>query len=328
MNDLTNFAQAIDAMESKLERLKKKTSRQKNEIKKDLSNLRSFVASEDGTPEQRETVASGILSLEDQLKLTPEVSLDKIQKEVAAIYENQSDNSTYYFQRKREEKVAGQQVLLQEYKDLKARTNPANLTSHEARQELVKDINTLTPKIASTHPNLAQNIRDFAAGMTPEPVDSVKEFLKQAESEDLSEMTTEAAMGMVDSVYENQSQNSTYYFQRNEALSKMRSASTSKIAGLNPVGTTILDQMGGRRVPMMLGGRLYDVPNGVGIKWPNKQTTKGNYVEIKLNGMDLYDMTFYSISARGKQERKKFKGLYSDMLVSTFENHTGWYLKM
>jgi len=106
------------------------------------------------------------------------------------------------------------------------------------------------------------------------------------------------------------------------------SPQTSKQAS---VGKTILKQMGGAgRLTAMLGVRQFiDLRGrGVGFKWPNKQRSRGNYVEIELTGADLYDMTFFNVSKRGKKKVKEFKGLFFDMLVETFESHTGWYLRM
>ena len=114
-----------------------------------------------------------------------------------------------------------------------------------------------------------------------------------------------------------------------EADRQKADASRLKEAGLGPVAKTILDQMGGNRVLVMLGAnRLQDLRNGIGIGWPNRKRSKGNYVEIRLNGKDLYDMTFYNLSMRGKKKVKEFKDLYNDSLADTFERQTGWYLRM
>ena len=103
---------------------------------------------------------------------------------------------------------------------------------------------------------------------------------------------------------------------------------TVKKAGA--VANTILKQMGGqRRLMMMIGAKNFvDLGKGVGFRWPNKQRSKGNYVEIKLTGSDLYDMTFFNLSMKAKKKVKEYRGLYFDMLVDTFENQTGWYLRM
>ena len=99
---------------------------------------------------------------------------------------------------------------------------------------------------------------------------------------------------------------------------------------IGEVAKTILDQMGGYgRLKMMIGiQQVVDLRKGVGFKWPNKQRSKGNYVEIILTPRDEYDMTFYNVSTGGKKEVKKFRGIYFDQLIELFEKQTGWYLRL
>jgi len=95
-------------------------------------------------------------------------------------------------------------------------------------------------------------------------------------------------------------------------------------------GRIILDQMGGaRRLQVMLGVQhIQFLSNGVGIKWPNKTPSKGNYVEIRLNGSDLYDMSFFNVGSMTKKLVKKYDGVYAEDLKDIFEKQTGWYLRM
>ena len=96
------------------------------------------------------------------------------------------------------------------------------------------------------------------------------------------------------------------------------------------IGRTILEQMGGqRRLSLMLGVKqLILLKDGVAFAWPNRESSKGNYVEIRLNGADLYDVAFFNASRSGKKLVKKFDDLYAEDLVNTFERQTGWYLRM
>jgi hypothetical protein len=106
-------------------------------------------------------------------------------------------------------------------------------------------------------------------------------------------------------------------------------AQKREAGSMNPIAKTIYQQMGGRRMGAMIGVQQYiNLPNGLGIKWPNKQRSRGNYVEVLLNGKDLYDMTFYNVSRSGKKLVKKYADLYAESLVSVFEDQTGWYLRM
>lgn len=95
------------------------------------------------------------------------------------------------------------------------------------------------------------------------------------------------------------------------------------------VAKTIAEQMGGvRRLKMMLSATVTAVGSkGLGIKWPNKKRSKGNYVEITLRGDDTYDMEFFNVSTSARKSVKKFRGIYSDQLVEIFEKQTGWYLR-
>lgn len=95
------------------------------------------------------------------------------------------------------------------------------------------------------------------------------------------------------------------------------------------VADTILKQMGGMgRLKAMLGAKFIKIPKGVAIKWPNKERTKGNYVEVILRPDDTYDMTFFNATGASKKEVKKYEGIYFDQLIELFEKQTGWYLRM
>lgn len=96
------------------------------------------------------------------------------------------------------------------------------------------------------------------------------------------------------------------------------------------IGRTILDQMGGaRRLQGMLGVKNFILLNdGVAFAWPSKQPTKGNYLEVRLNGSDLYDVKFFNVRGMNKKLVKAFDDIGSESLVSTFERQTGWYLRM
>lgn len=113
------------------------------------------------------------------------------------------------------------------------------------------------------------------------------------------------------------------------------------------IAMTILEQMGGaRRIRAMIGAWFSYLPNGIGIRWPSRTPTKGNYVEVIYQpGMDSYDMTFYAIPDRMLKGIpkftpfveppsnkgavvKKFDDIYFDQLVDLFENQTGWLLRL
>jgi hypothetical protein len=102
-------------------------------------------------------------------------------------------------------------------------------------------------------------------------------------------------------------------------------------AASSQIVQTIAEQLGGvRRLKMMLGATVMQVnDHTLGIKFPNKQRSKGNYVEIKYQrGPDTYDVEFFNLSIKDKKQVKRFSGVYADQLVDIFEGQTGWYLRM
>jgi len=111
--------------------------------------------------------------------------------------------------------------------------------------------------------------------------------------------------------------------------------STASLDEGSQVGKTILHQMGGSgAIVAMLGGSYTYLSKGVGIRWPNKQRSKGNYVEIVLTPADEYDVTFYNMKGtmkywhpeNSKKAVKRYKGLMFDQLREIFYKQTGWTL--
>jgi len=95
------------------------------------------------------------------------------------------------------------------------------------------------------------------------------------------------------------------------------------------VADTILQQLGGRRALVMLGGSIINTTaNSLTFKWPNKQRSKGNACKIELRPDDTYDMTFFNMSGSGAKKVKEFEMVYADQLAELFEKQTGWYLRM
>ncbi len=97
------------------------------------------------------------------------------------------------------------------------------------------------------------------------------------------------------------------------------------------VADTIAKQMGGvGRIRLMLGRttKVMALENGLSIKWPNKERSRGNYVEVVLRPDDTYDMTFFNLSGASKKEVKKYEMIYFDQLTKLFRDHTGWALTL
>ena len=93
------------------------------------------------------------------------------------------------------------------------------------------------------------------------------------------------------------------------------------------IAETILQQLGGgRRLVMMVGAyNFVVVENGVAFKIKN---AKANYIKIKLNSKDLYDLEVGRIRGTTYKVVTKKDDLYFDMLKPAIEQATGMYLSL
>jgi hypothetical protein len=97
------------------------------------------------------------------------------------------------------------------------------------------------------------------------------------------------------------------------------------------VGHEIFQQLGGNRIRAMLGRKLIilTMKNGLMLKWPAKEKTKGNCVRITLREDDTYDVEFLWVSKDGSSKSlKTFDGVMADGLRHTFEEWTGLRLSL
>ncbi len=85
----------------------------------------------------------------------------------------------------------------------------------------------------------------------------------------------------------------------------------------------ILKQLGGNKFVVMTGARnLAGGENHISCKIM-RNCMKVTHIKIELNGLDLYDMTFYAIRGASFKIKSEAKNVYFDMLQSTFTEHTG-----
>jgi DNA repair protein RadC len=91
------------------------------------------------------------------------------------------------------------------------------------------------------------------------------------------------------------------------------------------VASTILEQLGGiGRIKAMTGAyNFVDIGNGVSFRIKNQ---RANYVKIKLNSMDLYDLEIGRIRGDNYTIVSEYDNVYSDQLKSLIEKSTGMYL--
>lgn len=94
------------------------------------------------------------------------------------------------------------------------------------------------------------------------------------------------------------------------------------------IGKTILEQLGGGRFQVMTGAKAVGIQDGLLLQL--KMTKIAKYLEIKLNGMDLYDLTFYNFNKKDwkKVIKKEIKDVYCDQLVAIFERETKLYTSL
>ena len=95
------------------------------------------------------------------------------------------------------------------------------------------------------------------------------------------------------------------------------------------VAEEILRQLGGNRFRVMTGAKnMVSTENGIRMRI-GRNKTNANYMEVVLNSMDLYDITFAKVTRMGEMKSvRTYDNVYNDMLVSLFESHTGMYTSL
>lgn len=95
---------------------------------------------------------------------------------------------------------------------------------------------------------------------------------------------------------------------------------------MSAVANEIYRQLGGNRFRVMTGAKnMVSTENGIRMRI-GRNKTNANYMEVVLNSMDLYDITFAKVTKMGEMKSvRTYDNVYNDMLVSLFESHTGMY---
>jgi len=93
---------------------------------------------------------------------------------------------------------------------------------------------------------------------------------------------------------------------------------------------TIIKQLGGQKFIMMTGAKQFvSDSEKQRIFFKIGRNSGGvNMVEIKLNGLDLYDMKFLWVSVKGIKTIKEYGSVYYDQLQSLFTSVTGMYTSL
>ena len=98
------------------------------------------------------------------------------------------------------------------------------------------------------------------------------------------------------------------------------------------IAETIFSQLGGiRRLTLMTGAKnfaFHAKDNGdVAASFRIGRNAAGiNHVEITLNGLDLYDVTFRRIHGTKVTVKSEVSSIYNDQLRAAFEDATGMFL--
>lgn len=94
-----------------------------------------------------------------------------------------------------------------------------------------------------------------------------------------------------------------------------------------PIAKTIINQIGDKALYMIGAKNLLAIDNGLGFKI--MRNAKGvNYIEIKLNSLDLYDIRYCYVSVKGIKEIAVDNNYYADMLRGSIEKNTGLYIRL
>lgn len=101
------------------------------------------------------------------------------------------------------------------------------------------------------------------------------------------------------------------------------------IAQDKAIADTILSQMGGPKIGVMIGVKSFDViDNGLAMYWKAKAANKANIAKIQLNANDLYDITFERIWGEKHTLISEHQDVFNSNLVSLFENETSLALHL
>lgn len=88
------------------------------------------------------------------------------------------------------------------------------------------------------------------------------------------------------------------------------------------IAKTIMEQLGRRCLFMINAKNLATIERGLSLKMQCRGS-KFNYLSIKLNSGDTYDMHFMKIWGAKITNEAKLTDVYVDNLHNMIENHTG-----
>lgn len=95
------------------------------------------------------------------------------------------------------------------------------------------------------------------------------------------------------------------------------------------IAETILSQLGGRRFLAFTGSyNLCAMADGKGLVMKLRRNTSGaNWLQIRLNGADLYDLRFIK-AGKTLTTKAEYSDIYCDQLEDIFTQVTGLYTRL
>jgi hypothetical protein len=95
------------------------------------------------------------------------------------------------------------------------------------------------------------------------------------------------------------------------------------------IANGIISQLGGyNKLDAMVGLKdVLIIDSGLSFKIKYKGAS-ANYVKIKLNSLDLYEVEFGFIQGHRYAVKKKLDGIYNDQLVKAIERNCNVYLSL
>lgn len=95
------------------------------------------------------------------------------------------------------------------------------------------------------------------------------------------------------------------------------------------VANEILTQLGGQKFIAMTGSKNFvGSKDGLTFKVGSGTKNKTTHVEIKLNGLDLYNVRFLKCSIKAIKVISEHENIYFDMLRPLFTEQTGFYTNL
>lgn len=95
------------------------------------------------------------------------------------------------------------------------------------------------------------------------------------------------------------------------------------------VAKTILEQFGGARAMVMIGGKdLVASDYSLTFKFGRGAKNKANRCRITLEMDDTYTITFFKIVKMEVKIIEEIEGVYFDQLMDIFEDRTGMFLTL